>query len=162
MTTSEMSVRNGRIALLAAPKRQRGTLCRAAEQFDPSPVFRRGRDFCSRLYDEWYILSAAHGLLAPHRVIGPGELSFHQLNAECRAAWGSNVASMLRERQTQMVMPVTFVIYASQLYADVLLRTAPDLVFERPLAGMSLSERLRWYDERLVLRSRLLLPALPQ
>ncbi|WIG62085.1 MAG: hypothetical protein OJF49_004834 [Ktedonobacterales bacterium] len=61
-----------------------------------------------------------------------------------------------------MVMPVTFVIYASQLYADVLLRTAPDLVFERPLAGMSLSERLRWYDERLVLRSRLLLPALPQ
>lgn len=162
MATSEMIVRNGRIALLAAPKRQRGTLCRAVEQFDPSPVFRRGRDFCSRLYGEWYILSAAHGLLAPQRVIGPGERALHQLSAERRAAWGSNVASMLRERQTQMAMPAIFVIYASHLYADVLVRAAPDLVFEQPLAGMSLSERLHWYDERLVLRSRLLSPALTQ
>ena len=46
-----------KIGLVAASKRRRGGIARAHDQFDPSPVFRRARDFCDRSYSEWYVLS---------------------------------------------------------------------------------------------------------
>jgi len=57
--------------------------------------------------------------------------------------------------------PLIFVLYASQRHAEVLQRANPDLVFELPLSGMSLYRRLRWYDDRLRIASRMLgLPVL--
>ena len=53
-----------KIGLVAASKRRRGGIARAHEQFEPSPVFRRARDFCDRSYSEWYVLSTMY-LLAP-------------------------------------------------------------------------------------------------
>jgi len=61
-----------RIGLVAAPKRHRGGVCRAGEQYAVSPVFRRARAFCERTYGEWYILSTRHHLLPAHRVIAAG------------------------------------------------------------------------------------------
>src|SRR5262249_29737942 len=86
------------IALVAAPRRQRGVICRAREQFDPSPVFRHARNYCERGGGEWYILSAAHDLLAPHQVIGPEPRSLPTLSAEERASWAKGVAAALGER----------------------------------------------------------------
>jgi hypothetical protein len=36
-------------------------------------------------------------------------------------------------------------------------RAAPDLRFDYPFGGLTLGERLRWYEERLQVRQRLLL-----
>jgi len=47
-------------------------------------------------------------------------------------------------------------LFASQRYADLLARVAPELPIELPLGGLPLRDRLRWYDERLRVRSRLL------
>jgi len=48
------------------------------------------------------------------------------------------------------------VLYAGQRHAELLQRANPDLVFELPLSGMSLYQRLRWYDDRLRIASRML------
>jgi hypothetical protein len=146
------------IALVAARARQRGVVCQASEQFEPSPMFRRARDYCLRAYPEWYILSTRHGLISPRQVIGPGERPLAALTAEERAAWARGIASALDERQARSADPLAFVLFTSQLYADLLARAAPQCTFELPLSGLSFSQRLRWYDERLSTRSRLLVP----
>jgi uncharacterized protein DUF6884 len=144
------------IALVAASRRQRGTICRAAEQYDYSPVFRRARDYCERKYPEWYILSARHYVLSPQQVIGPEDTSVHILDTDDRFVWAEHVTHMLIARQERSAEPVHFALYASQRYADLLQRAAPTLTFELPLSGLGFGERLRWYDERLHVRSRVL------
>lgn len=144
------------IALVAASRRQRGTICRAAEQYDLSPVFRRAREYCERTYPEWYILSARHYMLSPQQVIGPDDLSIHTLEAGERLAWAHRVARELFARQERSAEPLQFALYTSQRYVDLLLRVAPTLAIELPLSGLSLTQRLRWYDQRLHVRSRVL------
>lgn len=144
------------IALVAASRRQRGTICRATEQYDRSPVFRRARDFCERTYGEWYILSARHYVLLPQQVIGPDDTSVHILDADGRFVWAKHVTRILIARQERSAEPIRFALYASQRYADLLRRAAPTLTFELPLSRLGLVERLRWYDEQLHVRSRML------
>jgi|SRR5579872_2387815 len=145
-----------KIGLVTASRHERGTICRASEQYDPSPIFRRARDYCLRTFGEWYIVSVRHHLLAPQRVIGPGELALLALNAEERACWAEHVTRDLTDRASRSAEPIVFALYASQRCADALMRAAPSLTFELPLSGMGLRERLQWYDARLAVRSRVL------
>lgn len=147
-----------RIGLVAAPKRQRGEICRAREQFEPSVVFRRARDYCERTYGEWYVLSASHGLLSPQQVIGPDMPALHLLPAAERQRWAARVATQLGTRCSRSAEALVFVLYASQWYAEILVRAAPFAELEQPLAGMTLRERLRWYDARLRTHARVLIP----
>lgn len=144
------------IGLVAPSRRRRGGICRAREQFELSYVFRRARDFCERAYGEWYILSTQHYLLAPQQVIGGGEPLLVTLQAAERQAWAERVAQQLQERGERSAEPIVYVLYGSQRYAELLTRAAPFAIFELPLAGMSLRERIRWYDERLQTRARML------
>jgi len=144
------------IGLVAAAKARRGGILRARDQFDVSPVFRRTRDYCERAGMEWYILSGSHHLLAPHQVIGPDDAFIHALSAAQRAAWASEVALRLARMRERSGEPLTFTLLASQRYADLLIRAAPDLPLDLPLSGLDLASRLRWFDHRLRVRSRLL------
>ena len=144
------------IGLVAASKRRRGGIARARDQFDPSPVFRRARDFCERAYSEWYILSATYLLIPPQQVIGAGEPALRMLNAAERVAWAESVAGQLRLRVGRSAEPLTFVLYASQRYTELLMRAAPDISFETPRSGMSFVGRLHWYDDRLRIEPRVL------
>jgi hypothetical protein len=144
------------IGLVAASKRRRGGIARAHEQFDPSPVFRRARDFCDRAYSEWYVLSTAYLLAPPQQVIGAAEPALRMLDATERAVWAEAIVEQLRLRAARSAEPLTFVLYASQRYSELLMRAAPDLTFQTPLSGMSFVERLHWYDDRLRIQPRVL------
>ena len=146
------------IGLVAAAKARRGGILRARDQFDLSPVFRRARDYCDRAGLEWYILSGSQYLLAPHQVIGPDDAFVHALGAEERMAWAIEVTTRLAHMQERSSEPLTFTLLASQRYAELLLRAAPELPLDTPLGGLFLGERQRWFDRHLEVRSRLLPP----
>lgn len=146
------------IGLVAAAKARRGGILRARDQFDLSPVFRRARDYCDRAGMEWYILSGSHHLLSPQQVIGPDDAFVHMLSADERATWAAAVCQRLRRLQQNSSEPLIFTLLASQRYAELLLRAAPDLPLDTPLGGLFLGERLRWFDRHLEVRSRLLPP----
>ena len=146
------------IGLVAAPRARRGGIVRARDQFDPSPLFRRARDYCERQGMEWYILSATHHLLSPQQVIGDDRAHVRELSVADRARWVSTVVERLSDLRDRSGDPVVFVLYTGQVYVSVLLRKAPHLPFETPLAGLDFVGRLRWFDERLEVRSRLLRP----
>lgn len=144
------------VGLVAASKRRRGGIHPASEQFGLSPVFRRAREYCDRMFGEWYILSTTHLLLPPHQVVGAREPALHMLSAPGRNRWAEAVAEQLCERRHRSGEPITYVLFASQFYAGLLARAAPDVTVEYPLAGLSLSQRLHWYDERLRIQPRVL------
>lgn len=145
-----------RIGLVAAAKLRRGGILRARDQFDLSPVFRRTRDYCERAGMEWYILSGSHYLLSPQQVIGPDDTFIHALDPDARASWAAEVVARLTALAARSGEETTFILLASQRYADLLARAAPDLALELPLSGLDLAARLRWFDHHLRLRSRLL------
>ena len=97
-----------------------------------------------------------YGLLAPQQVIGPGEHALHGLPAAERACWAERIAAALHQRLARSASPHTFVLYAGQRTADLLVRAAPELDVELPLNGLGLRQRLQWYDDRLQVRSRML------
>jgi hypothetical protein len=144
------------IGLLAASRMQRGDVYPAAQQFDRSPLFRRARDYCERAFDEWYVLCPGRPLLAPRQVIGLAPAALDDLVAEERATWAAMIGQALREMAAVRSGEARFVALASQRTVDLLARGAPELRFETPLGGLTLGERLRWYDERLRVRQRLL------
>jgi uncharacterized protein DUF6884 len=146
------------IALVAAPRARRGGILRARDQFDASPLFRRARDYCERAGMEWYILSATHSLLAPLQVVGDGGGAVQALGAEERLRWAGEIAAHLDALMARSGQPLVFMLLASQRYADLLTRAAPHLPLMTPLSGLGVSARLRWFDERLRVRSRLLAP----
>jgi hypothetical protein len=135
---------------------QRGGVYPAAQQFDRSPLFRRARDYCERAFEEWFVLCPGRPLLAPRQVIGATPAALDDLTAEARQAWAEMIGQALREIATQRSGEARFVTLASQRTVELLARAAPDLRFEAPLGGLTLGQRLRWYDERLRVRQRLL------
>jgi hypothetical protein len=144
------------IGLIAASRMQRGGVYPAARQFDRSPFFRRARDYCERAFDEWFVLCPGRPLLAPRQVIGATAASLDDLTAEERLAWAEVIGQALREMAAQRSGEARFVALASQRTVELLARAAPDVGFEAPLSGLTLGQRLRWYDERLRVRQRLL------
>ena len=109
-----------RIGLVAAPRARRGGILQAREQFDPSPLFRRARDYCERTGLEWYILSATHGLLAPIQVVGDDRAVAQALRADERVRWAGGIASQLDAVTHDTSQPVEFLLFAGQRYAELL------------------------------------------
>jgi hypothetical protein len=144
------------IGLVAAPRARRGGLLQAREQYEPAPLFRRARDYFERGGWEWYVLNASHGLITPRQVVGADGAHVNSLNAEERAAWAREIAARLCELRDGSAGPLVFILLASQSYAELLKRAAPDLELATPLVGLSVSERINWFEERLRIRSRLL------
>jgi hypothetical protein len=144
------------IGLIAASRMQRGGVYPAAQQFDRSPLFRRARDYCEREFDEWFVLCPGRPLLSPRQVIGATPASLDDLAAEERRTWAEVIGRALREMASQRSGEAHFVTLASQRTVELLARAAPELRFEAPLGGRTLGQRLRWYDERLLVRRRLL------
>lgn len=153
-----MQTQTRQIALIAAPRARRGGVRQAREQFAASHVFRRAAAYCDRTYLEWYILSTTYGLLPPQQVIGAAESVFAELAAAERTSFIAHVADGLRARANRSAVPPGFVLLSSQRLAEPLLRAVPELTIDLPLGTMTFIERLRWFDERLQTRPRMLRP----
>ena len=60
-----------RIVLIQCTKTKREERAAARDLYDESAYFRDYRDYAETFGDEWYILSAKHGLLHPETEIAP-------------------------------------------------------------------------------------------
>src|SRR5579884_2961092 len=126
------------IGLVASSRRQRGTICRAADQFDPSPVFRRAREYCERAFDEWYVLTPRYPLALPHQVIGPNTAPLAEMSAAERNRWAAELAARLADRCSRSAHPVRFVLFAGARTAELVQRAVPFAEIALPHAGLSL------------------------
>ena len=70
---------------------------RAAEQLYDSALFSGARDFAKSRCDDWYILSAKHGLTSPNTFLEPYDNSLLNTSSSFREAWAKNVFLQLQE-----------------------------------------------------------------
>lgn len=143
---AEAAAGNGDLLLVTCVKEKRDTPC-AARDLYVSPLFRKERAYAERRGVRWFILSAEHGLIAPDDWLAPYERYLPDTSAPYRAAWGRWVV----ERLDLLAGPLAgrvVEVHASSAYIAAIAGhlAAKGAVLLEPLKGLSLGQRLAWYD----------------
>lgn len=120
----------------------------AARDLYTSPLFKKSREWAERYCDDWWVLSAKHGLVRPEAFLNPYSLSLKDKTLEEREDWRKDVGQALADEYPQ---GATFVWLAGGLYMGAL-RFIPypnDYDHEEPMKGMQIGKRLRWLNMQL-------------
>jgi DGQHR domain-containing protein len=127
---------------------------RPAAELYASPLFRKAAAYCRRSYNDWFILSALHGLVEPSTILAPYDLTLTAMTRAEREAWADRVVAELDRRGLRHAQ---FFLHAGRAYAGVL---TDKLDCELPLAGLGVGRQLAWYGRRAMTRNLLRVPAL--
>ena len=134
-----------RAVLVGCGTRKRRSPCRAREMYC-GPLTRAALHYAEHSADEFWILSALHGLLSPDRIIEPYDRRLPTRMRE-RLAWGTHVSARLAGQYGDLA--VTVEVLAGADYADALTFPARWVV-SFPFERLAIGQRLRW----LALRRR--------
>lgn len=142
---------NGReIGLVSCVKTKRAHPAKPADLYT-SPYFEKMRTYAEREHDEWWILSAKHGLLNPDgEPIEPYEETLTNAGVKERRAWADSVVSEM-ELEGLFGGSVTFVVHAGKAYYEDLaprLERHESVDVEIPTKGLAFGETQAWYKER--------------
>lgn len=133
-----------KIALVSCVKtKQPECIYHKASELYISPLFKGMKRYAEKHADRWFILSAAHGLLDPEKMILPYEKTLGAMSNSKRATWGAPISREL----ASILKPGDEVIFlAGRVYRDNL-----GCNFERlgvavtvPMDGMGLGQQLQW------------------
>lgn len=131
-----------RIALVACSSKKADHAAEAQDLYT-STLFQTSRKWASTFSDEWYIISARHGLLHPRMVVEPYDQSLRALSADQVREWATGILTALRGvvRDGDVLS-----ILAGNTYTRPLLeKLAHHKVYVHlPLAGRSLGVRMQW------------------
>lgn len=116
-----------------------------------SPYFRKMRAYAEENHDDWYILSAKHGLLNPDGdEIQPYEETLSGAPIARKRAWVRDIFDQLEERGL-LTEDTTLVIHAGKDYYSELLPLLEEtpVTVQIPTEGLGIGEKLSWYTEQL-------------
>ncbi len=104
------------------------------------------RKYAEENADEWFILSAEHGLLTRDQVIEPYERTLNTMPKQLRLAWAAKVNRRLLE-----VLPVaaSIIVLAGERYRENIVPFLKEhaRAVEIPMLGLSMGRQLRWLKE---------------
>lgn len=101
---------------------------RQARRLYTSTYFKKKRRYAELGAEQWYILSAKHGLVGPQEVVSPYDVSIGDLTKAQRDAWADSVCEELAQVEGEWV-----VLLAGSMYTEPLRRKLPfkmDYLFE--------------------------------
>lgn len=133
-------VRTLLVGLVSCSKSKLDHAAPARELYSPSFVFDRSARYVEQHCDEWFVLSAKHGLVDPDAVLEPYDETLAGAPKARREAWAEEVRAALRERYEGR--PVKFVLMAGRSYSGAV--EGLDAEVEEPLKGMGTGFRRRW------------------
>lgn len=116
-----------------------------------SPYFEKMRSYAEQYHDEWWILSAKHGLIDPDSdPIEPYDETLSDARVATKREWAERVAEQLDE-QGILSKEVKLVFHAGKDYYGELLPLIEDarVAIEIPTEGLAIGEKQAWYKERL-------------
>lgn len=118
-----------------------------AKDLYTSSLFRKQRTYAERRGAPWFILSAEHALVAPDEWLAPYERYLPDMSRSFRSAWSTWVAARL-EVLAGPLAGKTVEIHAGSTYHNAVrpeLEALGATVLD-PLKGLSMGQRLSWYD----------------
>lgn len=116
-----------------------------------SDYFKKMRAYAEQHHDEWWILSAKHGLLDPDGdPVEPYDETLSGARKATKQEWAERIAEQL-EIEGLLSEDVTLVLHAGKDYYEELLPLIEEsgVAIEIPTEGMYIGERLSWYRERI-------------
>jgi hypothetical protein len=119
----------------------------AAQDLYISPLFRGRRRAVARTCTEWWILSAAHGLVHPRTVVAPYDVTLTTMTAAERRRWAERVAAQIDEHIGLGPGDVVE-LHAGDAYGGFGLVDAiraRGATVEQPTAGMKIGRQLAHY-----------------
>ena len=121
------------IVLVSCAKSKRSRQSQARDLYC-SPLFKAQREYAEAISDQWFILSAKHGLLEPDRQIAPYEKTLKGAPAADKKAWTYRVWADLQRRTTSSDL---IVITAGEDYCHYLIPLMEERghQVQRPLQG---------------------------
>lgn len=133
------------IGIVACCKTKRAST-QAARDLYCSPLFRKSVAYLRRFWcptdNDWFILSAEHGLVASSQMIQPYDKTLHALTGSERKAWSLRVLMQFKRREW---LPNThrFVVMAGSLYR------APFKGYETitPLSGLRILQQMAFLNQ---------------
>ena len=140
-----------KIALVACVYRKNSRPMPARDLYS-SDWFQKASAYAVRMADEWYILSARYGLVAPDTVIAPYDETLNKMPVAARRAWARRVLSDLSGR----LRPGDHVlILAGEKYREHLLAPIRQMGCEVqvPMEGLRFGEQKGWLKRQLGERS---------
>ncbi len=130
------------IALVGSVSSKRAGLWPASKLY-VSELFNLSRRLAAATTDEWFILSAEHGLLGPNDRIESYERSLKDAPVATRRAWAARVSEQMRLRG--LLTPATTLVWlAGAEYREFLLPLTSPAKSVSPLQGKRLGERVSW------------------
>ena len=129
--------------------------CVKSKRFEPAPaqdlyvstLFLERRRYVERTCDQWFVLSAKHGLIDPSTIIEPYDVALSEQSVSYRRAWSDGVIAQLRQRLGDL-SGMTFEMHAGASYrnsglVDVLHQLGAKI--ENPTEGLRFGEQLSFY-----------------
>lgn len=114
-----------------------------------SEYFRKMRTYAETHHDDWWILSAEHGLLAPDGPpIDPYDETLTTASKADQRTWAKQVASQLAD-EGLLTEETTLVFHAGRDYYVELLPLIEEtpVTVEIPTQGLQIGDTLAWYNE---------------
>jgi hypothetical protein len=128
------------VGLVSCSKSKLPHAAPARELYSPSYVFDRSARYVEQHCDEWFVLSAKHGLVDPDAVLDPYDETLAGAPKARRDAWAEEVREALRERYEGR--PVKFVLMAGRAYSGAV--EGLDAEVDEPMKGMGTGFRRQW------------------
>ncbi|MDL5363884.1 DUF6884 domain-containing protein [Halalkalicoccus sp. NIPERK01] len=137
------------IRLISCTKSKRDHPAQLKDLYMESPLFRKARAYAETHHDDWWILSAKHGLLAPDGPpIDPYDETLTTASKADQRTWAQQVASQLADKGL-LTEATTLVFHAGRDYYAELLPLIEDtgVTVQIPTEGLQIGDTLAWYNE---------------
>lgn len=115
--------------------------------------FRKASAVADMFGDDWFVLSALHGLVHSMSVIRPYDSSLNDMDASRRKKWSEKVVGQIQES----IEPCTLVIMAGKKYRQGITESLTDYTVIVPMMGLGIGEQLRWMNQKLSQRKPIIL-----
>lgn len=144
---SERPVQLPPIYLVSCVKEKKSTAAEAKDLYE-STLFEKASRVARSRGDEWFILSAKHGLLDPEAVIDPYDVSLHDFTKAERDEWASDVFDDL---DSELPAEASVVVLAGTVYRDQLVPKLTDAGYDVsvPMAGKPMGHQLGWLNDQI-------------
>lgn len=113
-----------------------------------SQLFRKSVAWVEQQGLEWFVLSAAYGLIKPDEQLMPYDKTLRSMAPDEREAWARSVAQQL-DAYTLDDERVELVLLAGEAYAGWIPLVQSFATVEQPLSGMQIGQRLQFLTNEL-------------
>jgi hypothetical protein len=113
-----------------------------------SQLFRKSVAWVEQQGLEWFVLSAAYGLIKPDSTLMPYDKTLRNMAPDERAKWEQSVAEQI-DAYTSDDERVELVLLAGEAYAGWVPKVQAFASVEQPLRGMQIGQRLQFLTNEL-------------